>query len=89
MQFRDNAHVVSEVKVWVYSWRFLVVLAIYTCNSQVYGILEDIFVSFEPRRLNAKTSGTFVSAIHVPASLFQDELFKYEDETFVTFTPQW
>ena len=44
--FRDNAHVVSKVKVWVYSWRFLVVSAIYTCNSQIYGILDDRFKLF-------------------------------------------
>ena len=80
---------VSEVKVWVYSWRFLVVLAICTCNSQNYGILDDRFGSLEPRRVSAKTLGAFAFAIHLPACLFQDELFKLEDETFVTFTPQW
>ena len=80
---------VSEVKVRVYSWRCLVVLAIYSCNSQIYGILDDRFGSFEPRRVSAKTLGAFAFAIHLSAFLFLDALSNHEDEIFVTFTPQW
>ena len=63
---------VSEVKIGVYSWRYLAVSAICTYNSQIYGILEDRFISsFEPRRVNAKTLGASAFATRLPAFLVQ------------------